>query len=35
VQQIRNSAELYRRWYWVLTDDHQRDLARNTASSAN
>ena len=28
MQQIRNSAELYRRWYWVLTDDHQRDLAR-------
>ena len=25
---LRDSAELYRRWYWVLTDDHQRDLAR-------
>ena len=24
----QTSAELYRRWYWVLTDDHQRDLAR-------
>ena len=24
---LRDSAELYRRWYWVLTDDHQRDLA--------
>src|ERR1700745_1101868 len=27
---LRDSAELYRRWYWVLTDDHQRDLARET-----
>ena len=25
---LRDGAELYRRWYWVLTDDHQRDLAR-------
>src|SRR5487761_1548864 len=25
---LRDSAELYRRWYWVLTDDHQRDLAQ-------
>jgi DNA-binding GntR family transcriptional regulator len=25
---LRDSAELYRRWYWVLTDDHQRGLAR-------
>jgi DNA-binding GntR family transcriptional regulator len=25
---LRDSAELYRRWYWVLTDDHQRDLTR-------
>ena len=25
---LRDSAELYRRWYWVLTDDHQRDLDR-------
>jgi len=24
---LRDSAELYRRWYWVLTDDHQRDIA--------
>jgi DNA-binding GntR family transcriptional regulator len=24
---LRDGAELYRRWYWVLTDDHQRDLA--------
>lgn len=23
---LRDSAELYRRWYWVLADDHQRDL---------
>jgi DNA-binding GntR family transcriptional regulator len=28
---LRDSAELYRRWYWVLTDDHQRDLARELA----
>jgi DNA-binding GntR family transcriptional regulator len=26
-QSLRDSAELYRRWYWVLTDDHQRDVA--------
>jgi DNA-binding GntR family transcriptional regulator len=26
-QSLRDSAELYRRWYWVLTDDHQRDIA--------
>src|ERR1700733_6153869 len=25
---LRDSAELSRRWYWVLADDHQRDLAR-------
>lgn len=24
---LRDSAELYRRWYWALTDDHQRDIA--------
>jgi DNA-binding GntR family transcriptional regulator len=24
---LRDSSELYRRWYWVLTDDHQRDIA--------
>ncbi len=24
---LRDSAELYRRWYWVLTGDHQRDIA--------
>jgi DNA-binding GntR family transcriptional regulator len=24
---LRDSAELYRRWYWVLTDDHLRDIA--------
>ena len=24
---LRDSAELYRRWYWALTDDHARDLA--------
>jgi DNA-binding GntR family transcriptional regulator len=23
---LRDSAELYRRWYWVLTDDHRRDI---------
>jgi DNA-binding GntR family transcriptional regulator len=28
VNSLRDSAELYRRWYWVLADDHQRDLAR-------
>jgi DNA-binding GntR family transcriptional regulator len=26
-QALRDSAELYRRWYWALTDDHRRDLA--------
>jgi DNA-binding GntR family transcriptional regulator len=24
---LRDSAELYRRWYWALTGDHRRDLA--------
>jgi DNA-binding GntR family transcriptional regulator len=24
---LRDSAELYRRWYWALTDDHARDIA--------
>jgi DNA-binding GntR family transcriptional regulator len=24
---LRDSSELYRRWYWVLADDHQRDIA--------
>jgi DNA-binding GntR family transcriptional regulator len=24
---LRDSAELYRRWYWALTDDHGRDIA--------
>ncbi|WP_326565791.1 GntR family transcriptional regulator [Amycolatopsis rhabdoformis] len=24
---LRDSAELYRRWYWALTDDHHRDIA--------
>lgn len=24
---LRDGAELYRRWYWALTDDHHRDLA--------
>lgn len=24
---LRDSSELYRRWYWALTDDHQRDIA--------
>lgn len=24
---LRDGAELYRRWYWALTDDHRRDLA--------
>ncbi|HEV3357918.1 MAG TPA: GntR family transcriptional regulator [Pseudonocardiaceae bacterium] len=23
---LRDSSELYRRWYWGLTDDHQRDI---------
>jgi DNA-binding GntR family transcriptional regulator len=27
VNSLRDSSELYRRWYWVLADDHQRDLA--------
>ena len=27
-QSLRDSAELYRRWYWVLADDHHRDLPR-------
>lgn len=26
-QSLRDGAELYRRWYWALTDDHHRDLA--------
>lgn len=26
-QSLRDCAELYRRWYWVLTDDHNRDIA--------
>ena len=24
---LRDGAELYRRWYWALTDDRERDLA--------
>jgi DNA-binding GntR family transcriptional regulator len=24
---LRDSAELYRRWWWALADDHQRDLS--------
>lgn len=24
---LRDSSELYRRWWWALADDHQRDLA--------
>jgi DNA-binding GntR family transcriptional regulator len=24
---LRDSSELYRRWYWALTDDHARDIA--------
>lgn len=24
---LREGSELYRRWYWVLADDHHRDLA--------
>jgi DNA-binding GntR family transcriptional regulator len=24
---LRDSAELYRRWYWALVDDHNRDIA--------
>jgi DNA-binding GntR family transcriptional regulator len=27
-QTLRDCAELYRRWYWVLTDDHRRDIAK-------
>jgi DNA-binding GntR family transcriptional regulator len=27
VQGLRDSAELYRRWYWALAGDHHRDLA--------
>ena len=27
VTALRDSAELYRRWYWALTDDQLRDLA--------
>jgi len=23
---LRDSSELYRRWYWVLTDDNERDI---------
>jgi len=23
---LRDSSELYRRWYWALTDDHARDI---------
>ncbi|WP_051342580.1 GntR family transcriptional regulator [Pseudonocardia spinosispora] len=23
---LRDAAELYRRWYWALTDDHARDI---------
>jgi DNA-binding GntR family transcriptional regulator len=26
-QTLRDCAELYRRWYWALTDDHHRDIA--------
>jgi DNA-binding GntR family transcriptional regulator len=25
--ELRDSAELYRRWYWAMTDDSDRDLA--------
>jgi DNA-binding GntR family transcriptional regulator len=24
--ELRDCAELYRRWYWALTDDHDRDI---------
>lgn len=24
---LRDSSELYRRWYWVLAEDHHRDIA--------
>jgi len=27
VTSLRDSAELYRRWYWALIDDHARDIA--------
>jgi DNA-binding GntR family transcriptional regulator len=27
VTSLRDSAELYRRWYWALTDDHARNIA--------
>jgi DNA-binding GntR family transcriptional regulator len=27
VTALRDSAELYRRWYWALTEDQTRDLA--------
>jgi DNA-binding GntR family transcriptional regulator len=27
VTSLRDSAELYRRWYWALADDHARDIA--------
>jgi DNA-binding GntR family transcriptional regulator len=27
VTSLRDSAELYRRWYWALTSDHARDIA--------
>lgn len=27
VTALRDSAELYRRWYWALTNDHARDIA--------
>ena len=26
-QSLRDCAELYRRWYWALADDHDRDIA--------
>jgi DNA-binding GntR family transcriptional regulator len=26
-QSLRDCAELYRRWYWALADDHHRDIA--------
>jgi DNA-binding GntR family transcriptional regulator len=25
--ELRDCAELYRRWYWALTDEHDRDIA--------
>ena len=27
VTALRDSSELYRRWYWALTEDHARDVA--------